>query len=68
MRLRGSAALAMVVVAVSLIVFVAACGGGGGPTTYTSKDYKFQLTYDAGVLTASRELAVAVSENGWSMV
>lgn len=67
MRLRGSAALAMVVVAVSLIVFVAACGGGGGPTTYTSKDYKFQLTYDAGVLTESTSLSSAGAAGGSSV-
>jgi hypothetical protein len=57
----------MVVVAVSLIVFVAACGGGGGPTTYTSKDYKFQLTYDAGVLTESTSLSSAGAAGGSSV-
>ena len=65
MRSRRSAALAIVVVAVALIVFVAACGGG--PTTYTSKDYKFQLTYDTGVLTESTSLSSAGAAGGTSV-
>jgi hypothetical protein len=59
MRSRRSVALAVMVVAIVLVVVVAACGGGGGPTTYTSKDYKFQLTYDSSMLTESTSLSSA---------
>jgi hypothetical protein len=67
MRSRFSAALAFVVVA-ALAVLVTACGGGGGgPTTYTSKDYKFQLTYDSSVLTESTSLSSAGAAGGTSV-
>jgi hypothetical protein len=67
MRSRRSAALAVVVVAIALIGLVAACGSGGGPTTFTSKDYKFQLTYDSSALTQSTSLSSAGAAGGKSV-
>jgi hypothetical protein len=67
MRSRFSVAVAIVVVA-ALAVLAAACGGGGGgPTTYTSKDYKFQLTYDGSMLTQSTSLSSAGAAGGTSV-
>jgi hypothetical protein len=67
MRSRRSVALVIVAVALALVVLVAACGSGGGPTTYTSKDYKFQLTYDSSMLKESTSLSSAGAAGGKSV-
>jgi hypothetical protein len=54
------------VVAAALVVLVAACGGGG-PTSYTSKDFKFQFTYDSSVLTESTSMTTAGAAGGKSV-
>jgi hypothetical protein len=66
MRSRFSVAVAVVVVA-TLAVLAAACGSGSGPTTYTSKDYKFQFTYDGSVLTQSTSMSSAGAAGGKSV-
>jgi hypothetical protein len=66
MRSRRSVALAVAIVAVALVVLVAACGGGG-PTSYTSKDFKFQFTYDSSVLTESTSMTTAGAAGGKSV-
>ena len=66
MRLRRSVVLATAALVAALVVLAAAACGGGGPTTYTSKDFKFQLTYDSGVLSESASISAAGSTGGTS--
>ena len=60
---RLPAVFAVAVLAVLVMGTVAACGGGGGAgakaqaATYTSKDYKFSLTYDSSLLKENTDVS-----------
>jgi hypothetical protein len=57
----------IVILLVSLATLAAACGSSGGPTSYTSTDYKFSLTYDSSVLTQSTSISAAGTAGGKSV-
>ena len=67
MRSHRHVVLVAAALVAAVVVLSAAACGGGGPTTYTNKDYKFQLTYDSSLLTESTSVASAGSAGGQSV-
>jgi hypothetical protein len=67
MRRRRFMVLAAAALVGSLVVLAAAACGGGGPTSYVNKDYKFQLTYDSGLLGESTSVSTSSEAGGKSV-
>ena len=67
MRRRKLATMMSVAAVLALVALVAAaCGASAsGPTTYTNKDYRFSLTYDASAL---KQGSFTTSQNAGSAV
>jgi hypothetical protein len=61
MRYRRHIVLIAVGLVATFAVLATGACGGGGPTTFTSKDFKFQLTYDSSLMMESTSLTSATA-------